>query len=89
MSKIFQSWSNFLLAPLALILLVILGVIGEVSKRVYELTGLPFFSSVMIAVMFLFIVGLALVSTYRFVRSFLIWLIKRRIPRVDNDSPLN
>ena len=89
MSKIFQSWSNLLLLPIVLILLVILGVIGEVSKWVHELTGFPFFTSVMLAVMFLFVLILAAVSAYRFLRSFLIYLIKRRIPRADNDSPLN
>ena len=82
--KILRQWSNLIFVPIALLILVILGVIGETSKLVNEVTGLPFFSSVAVAIVGLFILGLALVSAYVFLRSFIVWLIKRSVPHAGN-----
>lgn len=86
MKQIITNWSNIVLIPIIVVMIVVLGVIAELSKAVHNVTSLPFFSSVMIAVGLLFVLVLAAVSIYKFLRNLLVFLVKGLLPD-DNDNP--
>lgn len=89
MGKLLDKWSNLLYVPLVLLLIIVFGVMGEVSAFYRYRIGLPFFLSIAIGIL---TVVLALIASWQMfiaLRRLVQWLIRdwlQRYAQNDNQS---
>ena len=68
--------SNLIYVPLAIIGFILFGSVAELSYGIHNKTGLPFWLSMLLGMAVLFILILAAVSAFKFVRNFTVTAVR-------------